>query len=141
MIRRAKWFILTAALAVVALLAGGASSLDSSLRAQTPKSAAKKTAAKKPSKKKAAQHLFKVQARGAKRVFAFSNKPSAQTAALALKRQGWSAKVKARKGQAIVQAKMNRWQTRAIVTTRPLANRVASILRAQHLQTRIRQIK
>ena len=135
MFHRSKWLTLAAAVAVAALFSGGAPPLDSLAQAQSK-------AAKKPSKKKAATHVFKVQARHPKwRVIPAASKPAAHAVARALKRQGWKAQVKARAGRAFVRAKMTRWHTRGVVTNRPSANRLARVLRAQHFQSRVIQVK
>jgi len=136
---------LATAVAAAALVLAGAPPLDSPLRAQPPKGKQKatpKAAPKKPAKKQTVPHVFKVQARSPQwRVTPAANKAAAQVAARTLKRQGGKAQVKVRAGRAYVRAKMTRWRTRAVVTNRPAANRVASVLRAQRFQARVVQVK
>ena len=142
MLYRTKWLTLAAAAAAAVLLSGEIPPLGAPLQAQQPKAAPKKAAARKPSRKQAAQHLFKVQARSPQwRVIPAANRPAAQAVARTLKRQGWTAQVKAKQGRVYVRAKMTRWRTRAVAPNRPQAARLASVLRAQRFQARVVQVK
>src|SRR2546421_9509077 len=99
MLPRTRWLTLAAAVAVAALFSGAP---DSPLQAQ-PKGAAKKATKKKPPRRVAAQHIFKVQARNPHwQVSGVTSKPVAQAVARRLKSQGWSARIKAKQGLAVV---------------------------------------
>jgi hypothetical protein len=134
---RTRWLTLAALAAAVALPAGPP---DAALRAQQPKAGAK--AAPKPSRRAAAPHVYKVQARNPHwHTSGVTTRPAALAAARRLRSQGWTARVKARAGKAVVRYRMTRWHTRAVVTGKARANAVAGALRARQFQARVLTVK